>query len=54
MNYRMIGRISAKILAVEAMFMIPALLISVGYHEFAAALAFAKAMLCIVLASAVL
>ena len=54
MNYRMIGRISAKILAVEAVFMIPALLISVGYHEFAAALAFAKAMLCIALASAVL
>ncbi len=54
MNYRMIGRISAKILAVEAVFMIPALLICVGYHEFAAALAFAKAMLCIALASAVL
>ena len=32
MNYRMIGRISAKILAVEAVFMIPALLICVGYQ----------------------
>ncbi len=54
MNYRMIGRISAKILAVEAAFMIPALLICLGYREFAAAVAFVKAMVCIVAVSAFL
>ncbi len=54
MNYRMIGRISAKILAVEAVFMIPALLVCLGYHEFTAAMAFAKSIICIVVVSAVL
>ena len=39
MNIKMIGRILAQILAVEAVFMIPALGISLGYGEWNAALA---------------
>ncbi len=33
MNYKMLGRFIAQIIAIEAAFMIPALLISVGYGE---------------------
>ncbi len=33
MNYKMIGRFMSQIIAIEAAFMIPALLISVGYGE---------------------
>ena len=40
MNYKMMGRFISQILFVEAFFMIPALLISLGYRESAAAQAF--------------
>ncbi len=40
MNYKMIGRFIAQILAIEAVFMLPALGISLGYGEYTAALAF--------------
>ncbi len=40
MNYKMMGRFIAQILTVEAVFMIPALLISLGYGENNAALSF--------------
>ncbi len=40
MNYKMMGRFLSQILLVEAFFMIPALLISLGYRESAAARAF--------------
>lgn len=48
MNYRMIGQISARILVVEAFFMIPALLVCLCYGETATALAFGESILCIV------
>ncbi len=41
MNYKMMGRFIAQIVAVEAVFMIPALAISLGYGEWAAVKAFA-------------
>ena len=40
MNYKMMGRFMARIVLVEAVFLIPALLISVGYREGAAIQAF--------------
>ena len=40
MNYKMMGRFIAQIIAIEAAFMIPALLISVGYSEYVSAMAF--------------
>ncbi len=40
MNYKMTGRFISQILFVEAFFMIPALLISLGYRESEAAKAF--------------
>ena len=40
MNHKMMGRFIAQILAVEAVFMVPALVISLGYREWAAAKAF--------------
>ncbi len=40
MNYKMMGRFVSQILFVEAFFMIPALLVSLGYREQAAAQAF--------------
>ncbi len=40
MNFKMIGRFTAKMLLIEAAFMLPALAISVGYGEGAAALGF--------------
>ena len=40
MNYKMMGRFISQILFVEAFFMIPALLIGLGYQEFSAAQAF--------------
>lgn len=40
MNHKMMGRFIAQILAVEAVFMVPALVISLGYLEWAAAKAF--------------
>ena len=47
MNYKMMGRFIAQILSIEGVFMIPALLISLGYGEFGAAAAFGWAMLVI-------
>ena len=41
MNYKMMGRFLSQILFVEAFFMIPALGVSLGYREFAAAKSFA-------------
>ena len=41
MNYKMIGRFLSQIIAIEAVFMIPALLISVGYGEWSSVQAFA-------------
>ena len=41
MNYKMIGRFLAQILAVEAVFMIPAMAISAGYGEWNTLIAFA-------------
>ena len=41
MNYKMMGRFISQILFVEAFFMIPALLISLGYGEMPGAMAFA-------------
>ena len=40
MNYKMMGKFISQILAVEAVFMLPALLISAFAGEFAAAWAF--------------
>ena len=40
MNYKMMGRFISQILFLEAFFMIPALLIGLGYREFAAAQSF--------------
>jgi len=40
MNYKMMGRFIAQILSIEGLFMIPALIISLCYGEFAAAGAF--------------
>ena len=44
MNYKMIGRFIAQILAIEAVFMIPAMGISTGYGEWATVAAFAITM----------
>ena len=40
MNYKIIGRIIAEILWIEAIFMFPGLIISFYFHEYAAARAF--------------
>ena len=44
MNYKMMGRFISRILFVEAFFMIPALLVSLGYREQAAVRAFGIAI----------
>ena len=44
MNYKMMGRFISKILLIEAVFMIPALCIGLGYREWVAAQSFAAAM----------
>ena len=36
MNYKMMGRFMARIVLVEAIFLLPALLISLGYGEMGA------------------
>ena len=54
MNYKMIGRFIAQILAIEAAFMIPALLISAFGGEKAAAMSFLYSMMIIVAAAALL
>ena len=40
MNFKMIGRFLAQIIAVEAVFLIPAMAVSLGYGEMNAAQAF--------------
>lgn len=54
MNYKMMGRFIAQILSIEGLFMIPALLISLGYREFAAAEAFGWTLVILVCLCAVL
>jgi trk system potassium uptake protein TrkH len=44
MNFKMLGRFIAQIVSIEALFMIPALLISLGYGEMNAVLAFLYTM----------
>ena len=54
MNYKMMGRFIAQILSIEGIFMIPALLISLGYRETAAAKAFGWTIVMILALAAVL
>ena len=54
MNYKMIGRFLGQILAIEGVFMIPALLISMGYGEWSTMRAFMISMAVIILAAGVL
>ena len=54
MNYKMMGRFIAQILAIEGVFMIPAALISVGYGEMNAARSFLITMGIIAVLCAVL
>ena len=54
MNYKMMGRFIAQILAIEAAFMIPALLISAFGGEKAAAMGFVYSMMIIVAVAALL
>ncbi len=51
MNYKKIGQIISLILAVEAVFMIPAWLISLYYHEHNAAFSIIKSIVIIVIAA---
>ncbi len=44
MNYKMMGRFIAQILLIEAVFLIPALFISLGYGEYDVVIAFAETM----------
>ena len=54
MNYKMMGRFGALILAIEALFMIPALFISLGYGEYRSVWAFAVSIGVILLISGIL
>ena len=54
MNYKMMGRFISQILFLEALFMIPALLISLGYRESAPARAFGISIVLIFLIALVL
>ncbi len=54
MNYKMMGRFIAQILSMEGLFMIPALLISLGYGETNAAAAFGWTILIILAVTTVL
>ena len=54
MNYKMMGRFMAQILSIEAVFMVPALLVSLYYGESGAAKAFLLSLAMIVAAVAVL
>ena len=54
MNYKMMGRFISQILFLEAFFMIPALLISLGYQENNAARAFGISIILVFLISLVL
>ena len=54
MNYKMMGRFIAQILSIEAVFMLPALFISVGYGETMAVKGFLYSLLIITAVAAVL
>lgn len=54
MNFKMIGRFAAKMLSIEALFMLPALVISLGYGERASALGFLFTVALIALVSGAL
>ena len=54
MNYKMMGRFISQILFLEAFFMIPALLIGLGYQEFSAVQAFGITMALILVVALVL
>ena len=54
MNYKIIGRFLAQILTIEALFMLPALCISLGYREWNAVMAFAITVGIVVAVAAVL
>ena len=54
MNYKMIGRFAAQILAIEALFMIPALGISLGYGEWRTVNAFLVTIAVIIAVTALL
>ena len=54
MNYKMMGRFISQILMVEALFMIPAGLISLGYGEYSAMWSFWASMVAAILVSGVL
>lgn len=52
MNYKMMGKFIGKILMVEAVFMVPAMLISLWEREFQAVTAFMWSLVAILAASA--
>lgn len=54
MNYRLMGKFLSQILMIEAVFMMPALFISLYYHEKTAALGFFESILLTVLISGLL
>jgi trk system potassium uptake protein TrkH len=54
MNYKLIGKILGFILIIEALFLIPAWAISLGYHEANAAFSILKSQIIILIAAAVL
>ena len=54
MNIKMMGRFLAQIIAIEAVFMIPALGISLGYGEWSAVKGFAYALVISVVLSGIL
>lgn len=54
MNYKLIGKILGFILIIEALFLIPAWGISIGYHEANAAFSILKSQIIILLVAAVL
>ena len=54
MNYKMIGRFLSQIVAIEAVFMVPAMAISVGYGEWPSVQAFALAAAIMLAVSGVL
>ena len=54
MNYKMMGRIIAPLLGIEALFMIPAMFISMHYHEVIAAKSILYTILIIALVASIL
>lgn len=54
MNYKMMGRLLSQILLVEGVFMVPALLVSLYYHEWIALKAFAYTILIITVIASVM